>query len=494
MRFDCALLSKYIFGTRPKALSEVNDHADIMAVNGNERNVVILGKVGAGKRTLGNHIVGEDIFNHKSEALGSRDVDTYYKELEKEQKFYRILIVDTESSHTPRNDPIPHIVEKFKRIHLIIFVIAYGRYTGESHSSLQHVVESLNHKASFISALVITHCESMEASQRDKKIGEFRDNSRSSQVVSFMKNGAYAVGFPDPSALPDNLKSIMQQGIAADKEMVRQMVERCDSSIEVEDLHVQAINVHANVESRSAMHSDDHSPPSHFQQQERQMQKCLSNNDSDENVSRDPDKIPLQPKNKKTVVILGMTRSGKKTLGKCIGGTDLFRNESVTASNKNVGPFSSEAFIEGDTHYRILIIDAEILDIAIQYILENIMNINLIVFVTTHGNYTDESRSWLTQAVKNLDFKVAQISALVITHCENIEPQDRRDIISKFKTDDCHARVAAFMEKGIHAVGFPSLAQSQATPASERLITEDMQTIRLLLIERDCGAMAMVPM
>ena len=377
---------------------------------------------------------------------------------------------------------------------MIIFVIAYGRYTGESHSSLQHVVESLNHKASSISALVITHCDSVEASQRDKIIGEFRGDSRSSQVVSFMKNGAYAVGFPDLSALPDNLKSIMQQKIAADKEMVRQMVESCDSSIEVEDLHVQAINVHANVESRSAMQFDDHSPPSHFQQQERQVQKCLSNNDSDENVSRDPDKITLQPKNKKTVVILGMTQSGKKTLVKCIGGTDLFQNESATGSNKEVGQISTEAFIEGDTHYRILIFDAKNLDNAVQYIRGNIMNINLIVFVTTYDNYSDESRSWLTHAVKKLHFKVAQISALVITHCENIAPQHRRDIISMFKTEDCHARVAAFMEKGIHAVGFPSLPQSQATPASERLITEDMQTIRHLLIERDRGAIGMVPM
>ena len=35
--------------------------------------------------------VGEDIFNHESEVLGSRDVKTYYKELEKEQRFHRIL-------------------------------------------------------------------------------------------------------------------------------------------------------------------------------------------------------------------------------------------------------------------------------------------------------------------------------------------------------------------------------------------------------------------
>ena len=458
-----------------------------------ERSVVILGKVGSGKRTLGNHIAGKNVFSCEPDDLATRNVDVHYGEHMRENTKYRILTVDTESSHTGYNDPIEHIKKKLEMINLVIFVIPHGRYTSESHNSLQHAVESLNQQANLISALVITHCDSIEVSQREKIIAEFRGNSRSSQVVAFMKKGAYAVGFPDVSALPDNLKPIMQQKIAADEEKIRKLVQSCDSPIKVEDLPRQAINVHANVESRSAMHSDDHSPPSHFQQQERQVQKCLLNNDSDENASRDPDKIALQPKNKKTVVILGMTRSGKKTLGKCIGGTDLFQNESATANSsidKNVGPISTETFIEGDTHYSILIIDAEILDNAIQYILENIMNINLIVFVTTHANYTDESRSWLTPAVKKLDnIKVAQISALVITHCENIKPQDRRDIISKFRINDCHARVAAFMEKGIHAVGFPSLPQSQATPASK-----DMQTIRLLLIERDCGAMAMVPM
>ena len=61
-----------------------------------ERNVVILGNIGTGKRTLGNHIVGREVFQSES-ILGARDVGCHYTEQTTENTIYRILIVDTES-------------------------------------------------------------------------------------------------------------------------------------------------------------------------------------------------------------------------------------------------------------------------------------------------------------------------------------------------------------------------------------------------------------
>ena len=210
-----------------------------------ERSVVILGKVGSGKRTLGNHIAGKNVFGRELDGLGTRNVDVHYGKCMRENTNYRILTVDTESSHTGYNDPIEHIKKKLEMINLVIFVIPHGRYTSESHNSLQHAVESLNQDPNLSSALVITHCDSIEASQREKIIAEFRGNSRSSQVVAFMTKGAYAVGFPDLSALPDNLKPILQQQIAADKEKIRKLVQSCDSPIKVEDIPRQAISTSA---------------------------------------------------------------------------------------------------------------------------------------------------------------------------------------------------------------------------------------------------------
>ena len=56
-----------------------------------DRNVVILGKVGTGKRTLGNHIIGTDVF-HPGEH--SADTKCHYEEWQSVQNIlYRILIV-----------------------------------------------------------------------------------------------------------------------------------------------------------------------------------------------------------------------------------------------------------------------------------------------------------------------------------------------------------------------------------------------------------------
>ena len=86
----------------------------IMAYTGNERNVVILGKVGSGKKTLGNHIAGGEtaLFHRERGRLGTRNVSTYYGERTREGRLYRILTIDTESLQTRFNNPIQHIREK----------------------------------------------------------------------------------------------------------------------------------------------------------------------------------------------------------------------------------------------------------------------------------------------------------------------------------------------------------------------------------------------
>ena len=123
-----------------------------------ERNVVILGKVGTGKRTLGNHIVGKNIFQSKN-VLAARNFDCHYNEQRTEDTIYRILTVDTESLEIGYCNPLPYIQERFQTVNLIIFVIANGRYTDESHRSLLHGVKSFYPRAKPFSTLVITHCE-----------------------------------------------------------------------------------------------------------------------------------------------------------------------------------------------------------------------------------------------------------------------------------------------------------------------------------------------
>ena len=206
----------------------------------NERNIVILGKVASGKRTLGNHICGAEVFHQEKGVLGARDVGSHYGELTRDNTHFRILTIDTESVKTGYNDPVPLIEEKFERIHSIIVVIANGRYTDESHASLLFTLESLSQKVKPISALVITHCEGLTDAQKNDTTMEFQTNPRGSLVVSFMKKGVHAVGFPDTSALPSSIKSVMQNGVFEDEKKIMKLVENCEYPLTVEDMRGRA--------------------------------------------------------------------------------------------------------------------------------------------------------------------------------------------------------------------------------------------------------------
>ena len=189
-----------------------------MACTRNERNVVILGKMGSGKRTLGNHIVGgEKLFHQEHGHLGTRKKQhtssfIHYGERTMEDTLYRIITVDTESlRETYNSDLLVYIRKNLQNVHLILFVVtADSRYTDESHSSLNYGVDSLNKIARSISALIITHCETKEESDRKNIIAEFEKNSRSSQVVAFTDMGTHAVGFLDTSTMVPNVKEILQ--------------------------------------------------------------------------------------------------------------------------------------------------------------------------------------------------------------------------------------------------------------------------------------------
>ena len=485
-----------------------------------ERNVVILGKVGSGKKTLGNYICGANIFRHEHGVLGARNVGAHYGELTKGDTLYRIQIVDTESLQTGYNDPIPHIGKTFTTVHLIIFVIAHGRYTDESHASLLHAVESLNKQARSVSALVITHCEGMTDVQRRSITAEFRNNARSSQVVNFMEKGTCAVGFPDTSTLPPSVKAVLEHEIAVDATKITRLVENCYNFLRVEDLVRQAskqpfqrssataaIQLKTTGKYREVTAGERSKEVSMFSQplqlqsspcfgrdSEPMMPVCQVGNliDLDEDDSTINTPSTLCPSSK-SVIILGKVGSGKKTLGNHIADKVILQNKTTTSRmasvTRDVGMFVGE-FKERDTIYRILTCDTESLRTGysnpLPYIVEHFQNIDLIIFVIANGRYTDESHGSLLHVVKNLHHRATLISALVITHCDGIKAEERQDIISQFRADDRCARLAAFMGKGIYAVGFPDtslFAHIGVKQAMEKLIAEDENTIRNLVKE-----------
>ena len=468
-------------------LNQVTDYQPMSS----ERNVVILGKVGTGKRTLGNHIVDEKIFESEG-SLGAGNVTRHYHEQRTKDVIYRILIVDTESLQIGYCNPLPFIQERFQTINLIIFVIANGRYTDESHSSLLRVVKTFDPRAKPFSALVITHCEGITREKRLDFIDDFQHDPRSSKIAAFMGKDVRTVGFPNISKVSPNLKPIYENGIAEDEKAIRELVNECNSSLRVSELPMNDYQVHWYHSEHSSSQQHPHKA---YQKTLESQETSLRYNESCRQMDLNPSYSQTETQTdqgstvmvERNVVILGKVGTGKRTLGNHIVGQSILQSKSVLAAS-NVTRHYYEQRTE-DTMYRILIVDTEGLQIGycnpLPFIQEHFQTINLIIFVIANGRYTDESHSSLLRVVKTFDPRAKPFSALVITHCEGITREKRLDFIDDFQHDPRSSKIAAFMGKDVRTVGFPNISKVSPNlkPIYENGIAEDEKAIRELVNE-----------
>lgn len=181
---------------------------------------------------------------------------------------------------------------------------------------------------------------------------------------------------------------------------------------------------------------------------------------------------------KRTVVILGKVGAGKATLANTITGNTMFRlSDSIDSMTRGVrdNNFAEIDISYSGVHYKMsfLLLDTHGLQAVNQTDnIKDVTSVNLLLFVYKHGRYTPEENDSLTIAVRMLGEDAKQVSALIITGCEDLSYDGREKIIIDFKTNPSTKEIADFMGKGIHTVGFPNLAS-----VNEQFIKGYMKTI-----------------
>ena len=225
-----------------------------------KRCVVLLGRSGAGKSTVANHLVGHDPlspdkppFRVNHELLASRTTEVEHNTVEFmwENDLYRLTVVDTPGLDSLFNESDYHIIfdkivqyirETKLRIDLILFVFMKGRFTAEERYVFSFFMEKFHKNRgiagcpqdiSSISALVVTRCEEDDTTKREKLVQEFKVVPRIREIASQMRMGIYPVGFPRLKYISPPLQETFRLQMVKDRDTVRELIVRTRPSTDV---------------------------------------------------------------------------------------------------------------------------------------------------------------------------------------------------------------------------------------------------------------------
>ena len=219
-----------------------------------ERCVLLLGKRGAGKSTVANHLVGHDPlspdeppFRVSNEVLASVTLEVQDKTVEFmwENDLYRVTVVDTFGLFDAAIegnlifDKSVQYIRK-KRIDLILFVFKKGRLTSEEKDVFSFILAKFREKhvarcpkdISPISALVVTGCEHDSTATREKLVQKFKADPSTREVASQMGMGIYPVGFPDVRQVIPVLQHACKKGMVQDRDTLRELIVRVNAERE----------------------------------------------------------------------------------------------------------------------------------------------------------------------------------------------------------------------------------------------------------------------
>ena len=178
----------------------VREHSDYSSLDTCvQRSILLLGKMGHGKSTLGNRMLDHDgWFKINGQGCPQTSEGSSMLKSASQLKNYKIQVYDHAGLFEGASSIDTLSFAVLEKLNLVVFVLKYGCSFDESEVEILRSVMS-EWKISRISALILSHCERLSKKERGEMIKQFRKDHPS--VAELMGKGILAVGFPDSSLL-----------------------------------------------------------------------------------------------------------------------------------------------------------------------------------------------------------------------------------------------------------------------------------------------------
>ena len=221
-----------------------------------KRCVLLLGKSGAGKSTVANHLVGYDPlspnkppFRVLETVLASVTLEVQHETVEFmwENDLYRVTVVDTAGffdnlmyEENIFDRFVQYIRENKLRIDLIVFIFKKNRFTREEKELFPFIRAKFREKhvagcpkdISPISGLVVTGCEQDDTTTREELVQEFKVDPVTREIASQMGMGIYPVGFPPVRRMLPVFQQVYKEGMLHDRDTLRELIVRVNAERE----------------------------------------------------------------------------------------------------------------------------------------------------------------------------------------------------------------------------------------------------------------------
>lgn len=214
-----------------------------------KKTLILLGKTGAGKATIGQHV-----FNLKGNTLGSINSATrtptayrFKSRLAEDLPLINIQVIDTNGMYNAshRGDP-PRIQRsdsqqryseqqevKTYPVNGIFFVMHTGRVTKEDCNPFYEIIKVIGSIPNIrnICYLIITGCEGLDQAGIESLRTMYKKDGMTGHICRFVKDILF-VGFPDLDAMMPELQEYYQKGIDAHKVQLQKVAkELCSAEV-----------------------------------------------------------------------------------------------------------------------------------------------------------------------------------------------------------------------------------------------------------------------